>query len=103
MLINFQQPILGMDNVPMKDEKEVVILLENVAVNSLLATRQDDNATGTEKVKRFALAMKINNVTEPVEVTAEEITLIKDLVGKVYTTIVVGRAYDLLEQKVVPA
>ena len=99
MKINFQQEILGMDGKPLKDEKDASLLLENIAVNALLAATQDDKADGVAKAKRFALAMKINNVTEPVEVTAEEITMIKDLVGKVYMTLVVGRAYDLLEQK----
>jgi len=99
MLRNFNQPILGMDNEPLKDEKGTPILLENIAVNALLAATQDDRADGTEKAKRFTLAMKINNQTEPVDVTAEELVKMKEMIGKVYTALVVGRAYDLLEAK----
>ena len=100
MLRNFCQDLLDLDGEPLKDPAGVTVTLQNASVNALLANDQNENPDGVEKAKRFALAMKIHNVKEPVDVTAEEIALVKKLIGKVYTALVVGRAYELLEQKI---
>jgi len=101
MLRNFNQPILGINNEELK-EKDIVVTLETVVVNALLTQDPNDTTvTGTEKAKRFTLAMKIHDTKDSqVDITAEEISKIKELVGKYYTALVVGRVYDLLEQKI---
>ena len=99
MLRDFAQNLLDLDNEPMKDPAGVTVTLQNATVNALMASDPNDNPDGVEKAKRFTLAMKIHGTKEPVDVTAEEIALIKKLIGKVYTALVVGRAYELLEQK----
>ena len=99
MLRDFNQGIIGLNNLVLVDENGSNLVLGHVAVGALLANLPNENIDGVEKAKRFALAMRIHGKEEAVEVTAEEVAKIKELVGKVYTTVVVGRAYDLLEQK----
>ena len=100
MLRNFCQDLLDLEGEPLKDQQGAAVTLQNASVNALLGQTQDENPDGTEKAKRFVLAMKIHNVKEPVDVTAEEVALIKKLIGKIFTPLVVGRAYELLEQKI---
>ena len=54
-----------------------------------------DNLDGEEKLKRFQLALRIAS-TSPVELADEERVKIKQLVGKMYSPIVVGRVHELL-------
>ena len=53
---------------------------------------------GTVKIKRYELARKINEGGE-VEVTAEDISMIKERVGIAFGTLIVGSVYDILEKK----
>ena len=57
----------------------------------------DLGITGEEKLKRWELALKIKNSSDPVDVTVEEASLLKKLLTRIYGTIVVGQAYKLLE------
>ncbi len=73
--------------------------LKNAIVNALLAPLGQGKAEiGTDKVKKFDLAQQIYNNDE-VELTVEEVTLIKERVGEVFGAIVVGQVFNLLEGK----
>jgi hypothetical protein len=73
------------------------LTLSTVSVRALLANFPDEqNLAGDEKLKRFVLASKIRDGGE-VKLTAEEISLIKRLIGKAYVPTVVGRSYPLLD------
>ncbi len=99
---DFQQPIVNLEGKPLKDEDGKPVTLCSVALNALLASIPNDIVTGEAKAKRYALALKINDHPGDVNVTAEELTLLKEQIGKIYAPLVVGRAYDLLEEKAVP-
>jgi len=78
---------------PCDDETTLAV----IAMRALLAPYQDEqNLSGEDKFKRFALAMKIKDGGE-VPVSAEDIALLKKLIGKLYTPLVVGRAFPLLD------
>lgn len=73
------------------------LTLQRVAVNALLSQAEDEaNLSGEEKFKRYKLASRIH--AEPaVEVSAEEVALLKRLIGKLYLPIIVGPAFEALE------
>ena len=74
--------------------------LGGVSVDALLATFQDEqNLSGEEKLKRWELAVKIKNGVDPVELSVEEIALIKKLIGKAYGPLISGQAWQMLEGK----
>ena len=74
------------------------VLLSRLAVNALLMTYEDERSlSGEDKVKRFKLAQQINDADGDVEVTAEQVSLLKSLIAKAYTPLVVGQSYEILE------
>jgi len=95
MKIDFSQKLKTLTGETFKmDDKE--ILLSEMCVDALLATEQNEPIGGQEKMKRWEIAKKIHN-KEEVEITSEEITLIKERVGKILITPIVGSINDLLE------
>lgn len=94
---NFSAAIKNLDGKPLKEgDKEVTI--GSIAVNALLTPYEDErNLSGDDKVKRFRLAQAIHGADDEIEVTAEQVTLLKTLIAKAYTPLIVGQAYDLLE------
>jgi hypothetical protein len=97
MKIDFSQAIKNWDGSVAEDNGTPINLFA-VCCNALLATLPNEQPDGMTKIQRFAIALKIKNGGE-VEVTAEEISIIKDLVGKTYSTLIVGQVYNMLEQK----
>jgi hypothetical protein len=103
MKINFDSEVLNLENKPLVetiDGKVVNYTLKKICVNALMANiptpQNAPQETGMEKFKKFELSKKIYNGGE-VEVTAEDITLIKKQVGVCYGAIIVGPVYNLLE------
>ena len=68
--------------------------LKLAIVNAVLSPVQNEN--GVEKVKKFDLAQRIYKNDE-VNLTAEEISLIKERVGESFPPIVVGQVWKILE------
>jgi hypothetical protein len=96
MKVNFEKVLVDMDGVELKDTKGGTAKVRGCVVDALLATYQDEqNLAGEEKMKRFDLATKIYKGED--DVVVEDITLIKKLVGKAYTPIVVGQVWRVLE------
>ena len=63
-------------------------------VNAILAPVQKE--TGMEKVTKYELAKKIHGQDE-VELSVDDIKLIKDRVGEIYAPLIVGQLYERLE------
>ena len=69
-----------------------------IATEALLAVLDDEKGlSGKEKYDRFNLTHKINKAEGAVDLSAEEIAKIKELIGKCFRTLVVGAAYDVIE------
>lgn len=96
MKIDFDAVLLDLKGEIMKDG-DAPVSLKTVAVNALFAPFPDEREIdGTEKAKRFNLGLRID-VGGEVEVSAEEVSLVKKLIGKAYPVLIVGRAYQLIE------
>lgn len=105
VLLNLDKsPITEAMVEPLVEGKEVVrkvtkLTLAAVATSALLANHQDErDLSGTDKVTRYKLAQRINDADREIEMSAEEVTLLKTLIGKAYAPLVVGQAFDLLER-----
>lgn len=72
----------------------VAVTLETVAYDALMLTDPESRASGADKLKQARLAKK---VVEGAEITVEEASLIKSLVGKYYGPAVVLAVEDCLE------
>lgn len=74
------------------------VSIKTLVTTALVANYADETGlAGEEKFSRFNLALRIHNARGAVEVSIEELVLIKKLVAKAYTTLAVGRIYALIE------
>jgi hypothetical protein len=95
---DLQQPLHNLLNAPLLDEEKKQVMLSTVCVNALMNSYPDEQTlTGKEKADRYHVAMKIQANPGRVDLTVEQLTLLKLLVGKAYGPLVVGQVYDLLE------
>lgn len=109
MKINFSTVLKNLKGVSIKtkdeDGKEIDMDLSFVSSNALLAEfpqqQNQPQEDGRSKQLRANLARKIFN-GGVVEVTAEEITKIKERIAKAYGALIVGEAYDILEAAEAP-
>jgi len=109
MNINVTQQLQDLDGTPMITGKQMCqmcgqpignnesLTVRVAAVKSLTAIfRDEQELPGEEKVKRFHLALKITDEDEP-DLKADDIVLIKKVVGKMYGPVVVGRMWTILD------
>lgn len=91
-------PLLNIDGkTPLKDGAGAAITFRTI---STLVLVQAPDKDAEEKYKTFALAVKIESeASEWVELNVEEISRLKRLVGELMPPVVVGRMFDILEQK----
>lgn len=100
MKIDFSKPILDLDDRPVPDEVgEGVLTLAKCAERALTFPHQkDQELPGDKKVGRAVLAQLIHK--NPVQdLTAEQVAEVKDLINRMYSAIVVMRAYEILDPK----
>jgi hypothetical protein len=97
---DFTQTLTGFDGKPIinGDAKNGSSLtLGEACINALEATLQSDaQTTGADKFKLDQLARKIYRSTDVV-LSIEEIALLKERIGKVYSPVVVGAAWRVLD------
>jgi len=100
MLVKVNVPLKTLDGQVMKDNdgqgNAIDATVKMAIVNAILAPVQKES--GVDKVKKFDLAQRIYKSDE-VDLTAEEISLIKERVGESFPPIVVGQIWNLLEGK----
>lgn len=99
MKFNLNKYITDMDGNDIK-ENDKSVSMKRVIVDALVANFMDEPAlSGEEKFKRGALAHKIHTTPagKSVDLTAEETSLVKNLVGKYSTPLVVHQIYNKIE------
>jgi hypothetical protein len=96
MIRDLTTVIQDLKGKPLKEGNEDMTAAA-VTSNALLAPFPNDTAGPTEKSKRFKLAMRIIENPARVEINSDEMTMIKDMVARVYITLVYGRIEELLE------
>jgi len=98
---NLSAPILDLAGSPMLDEQgsdgPVVATVAKACVTALTATLPGEGQlSGEEKFKRFLLAQRIVG-TPDLDLAAEDIVLLKRLIGTAYPPLVVGRVWEVLD------
>jgi hypothetical protein len=73
--------------------------LRRVCINALLTqTRDERNLPGEKKARRYKLALQISN-EDVVDLPPKDVALIQELVGTLYTALVVGQVWEMLDLK----
>lgn len=109
--IDFSKKIVDLDGKPIpstKAEDAPALDLKTVAEIAILSEKPQDPRDPrslppdpTEKLKRFALALKIHH-GGVVDVSAEEIAQIKSAISNMYNAFVFGRAVEILDPEQKP-
>jgi len=71
--------------------------LKQICMQALLTDKSDDEPG--LKVKKFPIYMKFLKANNKIELDAEEISLVKDQIAKVFPTLIMGQAHAMLEGK----
>ena len=98
-LIDFTAPLHNFDGSVINETgapDSPAATLGSVCCNALMAQLPDEKPTGAQKAARFALAATIHN-QQARDVKAEDVVLMKDLIGKLYGAGVCGAAWELLD------
>lgn len=96
---DFGIELVGLKGAKLVDGEGKPLTTGSVSVNALMGQYPDEQGlTGDEKFKRYQLAARIAD-GDVLEVSAEEVALLKRLIGKGYLPMVVGPAYLALESE----
>ena len=103
MKYNMDQHLVGYNGTPItktEDDKSPVSLGDALSMACVNANPQTHN-TGDKKMKIYRILQKCNAEGD-VELEAEEVSLLKELVGESYGVAMVGTVYDILESPTEP-
>lgn len=100
MLIDFTTAITNLDGEAIKDGSGEMTLRE-VAISALVSTLAEPGGHAEvlqpmEKVGNARLAQTIHGA-DTVDLTAEQVALLKSRIGRAYAPVVVMRAWDILD------
>jgi hypothetical protein len=99
MKIKTDQSLKTLEGKEIKDGKNA-ITLKNIMVEACLTNlKGDDGQSGEEKLKLYQLATKVQEAKKEIDLTIEEIALIKERIGRGYNILTVGQAWQMLEGK----
>lgn len=97
---DFSQQLVGLGGQQLMEangDEQRPMTLAVVAVNALMGQYADEQGlTGDEKFRRYQLAERID-AGGVQDVSAEEVALLKKLIGKAYGPMLVGPAFKALE------
>lgn len=101
--IDFTQPILNPDgSAPEVKEGQKAPTLGSISESALSAQYRDEvdaqgkeTISGQEKYDRWKLATKVHG--KDVTLSPEDLALLKRLIGKAYTSVIVGPAWSMLD------
>jgi len=97
MKIDVTQVLKNFNDIVVQDEKGKEITLRAAFTNGLLTTTpKSRKETGEQKYERYRLATLINTTDIP-EITPEELQKFRTYIGDVYSPIVVGAAWNLID------
>lgn len=102
--VDFSTVITDLNGLPMNDgsPEKKVFTLGDAAVQALVTPYPDEpNVSATEKFRRAELASRIKNKPDTL-MSVGETDLVKQLIGKAYSPIVVFRAWPLLDPSTSP-
>jgi len=100
MKVKVNQELKDVNDLPIKKPEGGNLTLKDVIITSVLSPIQGDD----QKVKfdKYEIYKKVKDdyVGGEVELTAEEIALIKKCIGQLQPPLILGQAFEMLEGKI---
>lgn len=92
--MDLTKPLLDLDGNSFPDQATHKTVLIGALLNTL---KGDEHMNGEQKLKLYTLSMKINDTAAECRLSAEDVVLLKDRVGRAFPPLVVGRVFELLD------
>jgi len=74
------------------------LTLKTVIINALYGNYPDEKTlSGKDKLYRHVLARKVLEADESLDVDIEDLSLIKELIAKGFSTLISGQAWEMIE------
>lgn len=100
MKVDFSQSLLDITGDPI-DGPDGRATLGGACINSLLTPVPSENPKGEEKLRRFHLSIQIQEAVKggssTVDLEAQDISYLKEILSKGHTALIYGQACDMLE------
>lgn len=96
MKVDFGQVFKGLEGDEIKNGGKPFTLAA-AAVTALLAEFKDEQIAGQQKADRYTLALAVHGAVGEIDQPVEDVALIKTLIGKAYSPLIVGQAWKMLE------
>ena len=95
MKIKMNQNLVGIDGKIIPTADKPALTLKDVCIGSLLTPVQEDKEK--EKFEKYEIYKKINTNDKEVELTIENLAVIKKVVGIFQPPLIMGQCFELLE------
>ena len=92
--VNVAQTLMDLEGEPLTNSEGETVTLRDALINGLMNT--EGNTPAKEQFERYQLAQRIHG-RDIVEFSSEEVTELKEAVGKVYRPLVTGQVWTILE------
>ncbi len=100
MKVKVNQELKDVNDLPIKKLEGGNLTLKDVIITSVLSPIQgDDQKVKFDKYEIYK-KVKVDYVGGEVELTAEEIALIKKCIGQLQPPLILGQAFEMLEGKI---
>lgn len=97
MKIDVTQTLLALNGEKLRGDDGQPVTLRSVCINALMTTLEaDGNLTGEDKLAAYTLAKQIQDEDQP-DLRVEDLTKLKERIGKCYSPAVVGPVYAVLD------
>ena len=100
----FTRPVQNPDGTQVLDDKgapvQEPLLIKNVLATACLSADGPQYANGVQKMVVFNLLMKINQAINIVDLSSEEVSILRDLVGRQLSVAAVGAVYAILDDPI---
>jgi hypothetical protein len=99
MKIDLDALILDLHGKPLPNGGDASMTLGETIATAMIAIAPDDQSlSGDEKMRMFRLAqLAVKGGAQ--DIKTEDLAMLKTRVGKMYGPLIVGRVYDLIEDK----
>jgi hypothetical protein len=98
-MVDFTAQLVDLDGQALKEptDEQTPVTLGRAASSALVQPYQDEaSLPGAEKVQRWQLACRVRSAAA-LDLPAEDIALIKKCVAKMYSPLIVGQAWQMLD------
>ena len=97
MRLDVQKTIKNLDGEEIKQDGKAYTVKKAVTDALLAPLDKDRDLMGSKKAELYALAVRIHNATDHVEITVEEASTIKERVASAFAALIVGQVYEIIE------